>query len=103
MKTSVYAEYGGALGGVVNVIMRKGGNDFHGSSRAMNPQEPTRTRSTPISAMIRSRFWNASIGLRPCNSELSAAEGSFPYASARLHHRRADPEGPHLVFRGFEP
>ncbi len=31
IKTSgVAAEYGGALGGVVNVIMRKGGNEFHG-------------------------------------------------------------------------
>jgi hypothetical protein len=32
MKTSgIQAEYGGALGGVVNVIMKKGGNEFHGS------------------------------------------------------------------------
>ena len=32
VKTSgVEAEYGGALGGVVNVIMKKGGNEFHGS------------------------------------------------------------------------
>jgi hypothetical protein len=31
IKTSgVSAEYGGALGGVVNVIMKKGSNDFHG-------------------------------------------------------------------------
>src|SRR5208283_2565949 len=31
VKTSgIQAEYGGALGGVVNVIMKKGGNEFHG-------------------------------------------------------------------------
>jgi hypothetical protein len=31
LKTSgIEAEYGGALGGVVNVIMKKGGNQFHG-------------------------------------------------------------------------
>jgi outer membrane receptor protein involved in Fe transport len=31
IKTSgVEAEYGGALGGVVNVVMKKGGNEFHG-------------------------------------------------------------------------
>jgi len=31
IKTSgVAAEYGGALGGVVNVVMKKGGNEFHG-------------------------------------------------------------------------
>jgi hypothetical protein len=29
--SGVDAEYGGALGGVVNVIMQKGGNQFHGS------------------------------------------------------------------------
>jgi hypothetical protein len=32
MKTSgIEAEYGGALGGVVNVIMKKGANEYHGS------------------------------------------------------------------------
>lgn len=32
LKTSgVEAEYGGALGGVVNVVMKKGGNNYHGS------------------------------------------------------------------------
>jgi len=28
--SGIAAEYGGALGGVVNVVMRKGGNDYHG-------------------------------------------------------------------------
>ncbi|HEX8816105.1 MAG TPA: carboxypeptidase regulatory-like domain-containing protein [Terriglobales bacterium] len=33
VKTSgIEAEHGGALGGVVNVVMRKGGNDFHGTA-----------------------------------------------------------------------
>ena len=32
LKTSgIEAEYGGALGGVVNVVMKKGSNDFHGN------------------------------------------------------------------------
>lgn len=32
LKTSgIEAEYGGALGGVINVVMKKGGNDYHGS------------------------------------------------------------------------
>jgi hypothetical protein len=32
LKTSgIEAEYGGALGGVVNVVMKKGGNEYHGS------------------------------------------------------------------------
>jgi len=30
--TGIEAEYGGAMGGVVNVVMEKGGNGFHGSA-----------------------------------------------------------------------
>ncbi len=32
--SGIEAEHGGALGGVVNVIMKKGGNDYHGSAFA---------------------------------------------------------------------
>ena len=32
--SGIEAEYGGALGGVVNVIMKKGGNEFHGDFSA---------------------------------------------------------------------
>ena len=52
MKTSgVEAEYGGALGGVVNVIMKKGGNDFHGS--IFSTYESSGTDANPVNAYLR--------------------------------------------------
>ncbi len=52
MKTSgVGAEYGGALGGVVNVIMKKGGNDFHGEF--FSTYESSATDGNPVNAFLR--------------------------------------------------
>jgi len=55
VKTSgVEAEYGGALGGVVNVIMKKGSNDIHGSvftqfeNQAMDGSPNAQTRYNPL-------------------------------------------------------
>jgi hypothetical protein len=57
MKTSgVEAEYGGALGGVVNVIMQKGTNNWHGSvftsfqDEAMNGSLTAESRYDPLSS-----------------------------------------------------
>ena len=47
VKTSSFeAEYGGALGGVINVVPKRGSNDWHGSLVATSAA----TRSTPITA-----------------------------------------------------
>jgi hypothetical protein len=52
MKTSgVNAEYGGALGGVVNVVLKKGGNEFHGSLFAT--YESDGLDANPINAFLR--------------------------------------------------
>jgi hypothetical protein len=52
MKTSgVAAEYGGALGGVVNVIMKKGSNDFHGE--IFSTYESSGTDGNQVNAFIR--------------------------------------------------
>jgi hypothetical protein len=52
MKTSgVQAEYGGALGGVVNVILKKGGNDFHGE--VFGSFESSGTDGNPVNAFPR--------------------------------------------------
>jgi hypothetical protein len=52
MKTSgVAAEYGGALGGVVNVIMKKGSNDFHG--QFFSSYESDGLDANPINAYLR--------------------------------------------------
>src|SRR6266581_6352566 len=57
VKTSgIEAEHGGALGGVINVIMKKGSNGYHGSgfltyeSDALNGSPNERLRYDPLSA-----------------------------------------------------
>ncbi|MGA3372503.1 MAG: TonB-dependent receptor [Terracidiphilus sp.] len=52
MKTSgISAEYGGALGGVVNVVMKKGGNDFHGE--IFSSYESNGLDGNPVNAFLR--------------------------------------------------
>jgi len=52
MKTSgVGAEYGGALGGVVNVIMKKGSNAFHGE--IFSTYESSGTDANPVNPYVR--------------------------------------------------
>ena len=52
VKTSgIAAEYGGALGGVVNVVMKKGGNAFHGEIAAT--YESSGTDANPINPFLR--------------------------------------------------
>ena len=55
--SGIQAEHGGALGGVVNVIMKKGSNNYHGSvfaqfeNDAMDAnQQPTFARYNPLSS-----------------------------------------------------
>ena len=54
--SGIQAEHGGALGGVVNVIMKKGTNQYHGSvfalfeNDAMDANQPTIARLDPNSA-----------------------------------------------------
>jgi carboxypeptidase family protein len=56
--SGIQAEHGGALGGVVNVIMRKGTNNYHGSvfsyfeNDAMDTHASTFTRYDPNSAQV---------------------------------------------------
>src|ERR1700727_661397 len=55
--SGIQAEHGGALGGVVNVIMKKGSNQFHGSVFAQFENDaldanqlPTQARYNPLSS-----------------------------------------------------
>jgi len=105
MKTSgVAAEYGGALGGVVNVIMKKGGNDFHGS--LFTSYESSGTDANPVNPFLR---------YDPLDSG-NAAIGQDPavqiYQAQKDHFRTVEPGvtvgGPILknriwLFGGFEP
>jgi len=67
MKTSgVEAQYGGALGGVINVIMKKGGNQFHGS--LFTTYESSGTDANSTNAFVRYNPedpGDAAIGLDP--------------------------------------
>ena len=54
--SGVQAEYGGALGGVVNVVTKQGTNQYHGSAfiqfenDAMDANQPTTARLDPLSS-----------------------------------------------------
>ena len=56
--SGIQAEHGGALGGVVNVIMRKGTNNYHGSifsyyeNDAMDSRPATFSRYDPNSSQL---------------------------------------------------
>ena len=106
MKTSgIEAEHGGALGGVVNVVMKKGSNDYHGT--LFGPMKPTRWMDpVPTCATIRWERHRATDvpGLTTAAQTYQAKKDHFRYRSARLYHRRPHHEGPYLVLLlGFAP
>ena len=52
LKTSgIEAQYGGALGGVVNVVMKKGSNQYHGEF--FTSYESSGTDANPVNAFLR--------------------------------------------------
>ncbi len=79
MKTSgVEAEYGGALGGVVNVIMKKGGNEFHGE--IFSTYESSGTDANPVNAYLRydpTSSGDAAIREDPAQQIYSSQKGHF--------------------------
>jgi hypothetical protein len=105
VKTSgIYAEYGGALGGVVNVSMHKGSNEFHG--QLFSSYESSGTDGNPVNAFLR---------YNPLDSG-NAASGLDPafqiYQPQKDHFRTIEPGitvgGPIMkdrvwFFAGFEP
>ena len=56
--SGIQAEHGGALGGVVNVVMKKGSNNYHGSvftqyeNDAMDANQPTTQRLDPNGSQV---------------------------------------------------
>jgi hypothetical protein len=105
MKTSgIAAEYGGALGGVVNVIMKKGTNSYHGMF-FMN-YESSGTDANPVNAFPR---YNP---LDPGNGDLRQDPEAQIYQATKDHFRSILPGvtigGPIIkdrltFFAGFEP
>ena len=84
IKTSgIEAEHGGALGGVVNVVMKKGGNVFHGELFAT--YETAGADTNPTNAFLRydpTQSGNAALGQDP---------GAQLYQGLKDHFRIAQP------------
>ena len=101
VKTSgIEAEHGGALGGVVNVVMKKGSNAYHGSifgtyeSDAMDGAQNATLRYDPTPSNIPAGFDNDS-------QTYSPKRDHFRIAAARLHCGRPDRKGPAVVLPGL--
>jgi len=93
--SSFEAEYGGALGGVVNIIQPRGGNNWHGSifgyyrSSALNANDQCGFQGANYYTL-----YNTACGLRanpnqPVNGRLDA--GYENYIAKQDHYRLVDP------------
>jgi hypothetical protein len=93
--SGVQAEYGGALGGVVNVIMKKGTNHYHGSvfaqfeNQAMDAGPNGAPRYNPLTGPTATTWTSSASSLIPCapNATPAITTGCFPgytgYADAQ--------------------
>jgi hypothetical protein len=82
--SGVEAEHGGALGGVVNVVMRKGSNDYHGSlfmqfeNDALDGSPTAYSRYDPNSSLTCPQaFCGTGPGTNPTNGYLDAASQNY--------------------------
>ena len=98
--SGIEAEHGGALGGVVNVVMKKGSNAYHGSLFTTYESDSVGWFSGRKLALQSSS--NAlRLHSRPRFAVLPAEEGPLQDWSVRLYRRRPDHEGPFVVLPGF--
>ena len=80
--SGVQAEYGGALGGVINVIMKKGTPHFHGSvfvayeNSGMDSGPNAVPRYNPLTSPTATDWTSAASSLPACTDELTT--GCFP-------------------------
>ena len=91
--SGIEAEHGGALGGVVNVVMKKGSNAYHGSFSRNSKTTPWMAHRLPAPATIRlERNQQRGASLIPATRTISRQaedQRCFP----RVHFRRTDVEG----------
>ena len=88
VKTSgIEAEHGGALGGVVNVVMKKGSNAYHGSVFAT--YEADALDGSPNASLRYDPLNFTNQGLDYSAADLPAEERPFPLLSAWLHGWRS--------------
>ncbi len=84
--SAVPAEYGGALGGVANVVLKKGGNEFHGE--IFSNYESSGTDANPVNTFLRydPTGAGASVGT------ISAIDpNAQDYSSLKEHFRNVQP------------
>jgi hypothetical protein len=84
--SAVPAEYGGALGGVANVILKKGGNEFHGE--VFSGYESSGTDANPVNAFL--RYDPTSPGTTNANGVRIDPDGQI-YSSQDEHFRNVEP------------
>ena len=105
MKTSgISAEYGGALGGVVNVVMKKGGNSFHGEM--FSTYESSGTDANPTNAFLRydpTDLGNAGLGLDPAYQIYASQKDHFRYAQPGIVVGGPIYKDRVWFFAGFDP
>lgn len=84
--SAVPAEYGGALGGVINVILKKGGNEFHGE--VFSSYESSGTDANPVNDFL--RYDPTSSGTITSNGVAIDPDGQI-YSSQKEHFRNVNP------------
>ena len=90
------AEYGGALGGVVNVVQKRGSNEWHGS--LFTYYRANIFDAAPNPTLIKNPQIAANNGgakvTGPAGGKLSADKGPLPHSSTRIHVGRLRGQGP---------
>ena len=96
--SGIEAAYGGALGGVINVVMKKGSNAFHGSF--FGSYEADALDGSPNGTLR----YDPTPSFNPQGeadvADVRAQERPLPVRSTRLYRWRSDHEGSRVVLRG---
>ncbi len=111
--SGIQAEYGGALGGVVNVVMKKGSSAYHGSlfmtyqNAAMNASPNAYLRYDPLgNQTVQPNWTSASSALPLCTKTQNGTNGCQPatyvgYSDAAAQFYQPTKDGMSDVFPGF--
>ena len=109
--SGVQAEYGGALGGVVNVIMKKGSPQFHGSvfiqfeNQALDAGPNGQPRYDPLSSPTATTWGSAANSLPTCppntNQPAGCTTGYQGFSDANYQNYQPTKNHSSDVFPGF--
>ena len=103
VKSSGYeAEYGRATGGVVNVVTKSGGNQFHGDAFGYFTEKGTTANYKGYSAIVENAD-GTNFANNGTDAEYVVDRSQHEPAGLRRRPRRLHDEGPHLVLRRVQP